>query len=173
VIFGGVRLERGSSDLRAIDIRTGKAYWWYHQHGKSPEELYVDRAGGDAYLTWRGDRSCHLERFDRINIRTGKILWRQDIAGLIARAGGEEDEGKESVPAVGGIQADVNTTVFLTRHVAIVLAHDNGRQRWIRRQPKGCWLVPDSNRIVAEAGTLVVLHVCTDNHGDEDVLGRY
>jgi hypothetical protein len=42
VVYGGVRLESGlqSSDVRAINIRTGETYWWYHQPDKFLEEPY-------------------------------------------------------------------------------------------------------------------------------------
>jgi hypothetical protein len=67
VIFGGVRLEYGvrSSDVR---VRTGQTYWWYHQADKHLEDLEVDRASGDVYLTWQKGDPRRLDSFERVNV---------------------------------------------------------------------------------------------------------
>jgi outer membrane protein assembly factor BamB len=158
VIFGGLRLERHLSDVRAIDIRTGETYWWYHRRGKFLDDFQVDRADGDVYLTWRGIESDRVEDLDRINVRTGKVRWRQDMRRLIVQAGGEEDD--ELV--LGGVRADTNTVVLLTSHLAIGLSHGDGRERWTIRQPDNCALYLDRAPVTAQDGILVLPRTCIE-----------
>ncbi|MBC6462343.1 PQQ-binding-like beta-propeller repeat protein [Actinomadura sp. HBU206391] len=158
------------SDVRATGIRTGKTYWWYHRRGKFLAGIELDREGGDVYLTWRGPWSPPVERgfegtegdvesIDRVDIATGKILWRQDLAGAVARSAAGQYEG----PVVGGSRADADTVVLLTRRLVIGLAHGDGRRRWVFRHPKNCTMPLRREKTVAVAGTLVVPQECTED----------
>jgi outer membrane protein assembly factor BamB len=162
VVYGGVRLESGlqSSDVRAINIRTGETYWWYHQPDKFLEDLEVDRASGDVFLTWEERETHTLDSFDRINIRTGKVHWRHNIRRSVDRAGGEEEDD----PVVGGLSSGGSTVAFLTFHHAFGFSRADGSQRWALRQPKDCSWYLDPRVMETVAGTLILPQECVEKN---------
>jgi outer membrane protein assembly factor BamB len=152
VVVGGLRLEYGlgSSDVRAVGLRSGAVYWWYHRHGRSLADLAVDR--DVVFLLWR-DKERYV--LDRVDARAGTVVWHR----VLSLPSGEDGRGEPVV--IGG---NAGTVAYADFHRLIGLRRDDGRRRWTRPAPPGCSTVLDPRLMTAEEDVMTVPELCVEGH---------
>jgi outer membrane protein assembly factor BamB len=154
VVIGGLRLayKLDSSDIRAVDIRSGKDYWWYHRHDRFLHDVTVDQDSGEVDILWQ-DKAGGSQSADRFSARTGKVIWHHDLPAPADNF----PSGRDRI-IIGG--PGVGTVAFLDRLHLIGLGHDDGRRRWTMSEPPHCHAVTEPGLTTAEANVIVIVEEC-------------
>ncbi|WP_433249609.1 PQQ-binding-like beta-propeller repeat protein [Actinomadura nitritigenes] len=135
LVYGGLYLAGlGTSEVRAVDIRTGRSYWRYDRPGSVAESWTLDRAAGRLVTAWSNNDRDQVEMID---VRAGRIVWRQhSIAKLIKNPTGIGGFVHGSVGLF--VDPETKVTAVVGRWWTAGLDGGTGRLRWKHRFASGC-----------------------------------